>query len=135
MGVTTRLHSAAWCPPPPSPQTLSAAFVCLPQCKSIAEAEWNFLLRAGVLVKAEDEANCPVAWLDPKKWGLLCALERYALHPQTLCRAGVVSGLCSVARGGGGAGMHWKEETPPPPLQGAQPMPSRCPPDGKCQAQ
>ena len=24
-------------------------------------------------------------------------------------------------------------EVPPPPLQGAQPMPSHCPPDAKCQ--
>ena len=33
----------------------------------------------------------------------------------------------SDALEGGGA--------PPPPLQGAQPMPSHCPPDAKCQAQ
>ena len=26
-------------------------------------------------------------------------------------------------------------EAPPPPLQGAQTMPSHCPPDGKCQLQ
>ena len=33
-------------------------------------------------------------------------------------------------------GMHWKGgEVPPPPLQGAQPMPSHCLPDAKCQPQ
>ena len=32
-------------------------------------------------------------------------------------------------------GMHWKGGGPPPPLQGAQPMPSHCPPDTKCQPQ
>ena len=33
-----------------------------------------------------------------------------------------------------GPGMYWKGgEVPPPPLlQGAQPMPSRCPPDARC---
>ena len=28
--------------------------------------------------------------------------------------------------------MHWKGASPPPPLQGAQPMPSHCLPDAKC---
>ena len=36
--------------------------------------------------------------------------------------------------GGGGAGMHWKRGGGVP-LQGAQPTPSHCPPDGKCQLQ
>ena len=46
-----------------------------------------------------------------------------------------------MAQGGGGgggmAGMHWKGGvvTPPSLLQGAQPAPSHCPPDGKCQPQ
>ena len=31
-------------------------------------------------------------------------------------------------------GMHWRGGTPPP-LPGAQPMPSHCPPDAKCQPQ
>ena len=33
------------------------------------------------------------------------------------------------------AGMHWKGGRYSPPLQGAQPMPSHCPPDAKCQPQ
>ena len=35
------------------------------------------------------------------------------------------------------AEMHWKRGRypPPPPLQGAQPMPSHCPPDANCQPQ
>ena len=33
-------------------------------------------------------------------------------------------------------GMHRKGgEVPPPPLQGAQPMPRHCPPDAKCRPQ
>ena len=36
---------------------------------------------------------------------------------------------------GGLAGMQWKGGGYPPPLQGAQPMPSDCPPDAKCQLQ
>ena len=33
-------------------------------------------------------------------------------------------------------GMHWKGGSPPPPpLEGAQPTPSHCPPDAKCQFQ
>ena len=31
--------------------------------------------------------------------------------------------------------MHWNGGSPPPPPQGAQPMPSHCPPDGLCQRQ
>ena len=38
-------------------------------------------------------------------------------------------------RGGGLPGMHWKGGAPPPPLQGAQPVPSHCLPDAKCQPQ
>ena len=33
------------------------------------------------------------------------------------------------------AGMHWKGGSYPPPHQVAQPMPSHCPPEGKCQLQ
>ena len=35
----------------------------------------------------------------------------------------------------GRVGMHWKGGRYAPPLQGAQPMPSHCPPDSKCQLQ
>ena len=34
-----------------------------------------------------------------------------------------------------GGGVHWKGEEVTPPLQGAQPMPSHCLPDAKCQCQ
>ena len=45
--------------------------------------------------------------------------------------------LCTRAVGGqSGAGCIGRGAgAPPPPLQGAQPMPSPCPPDGKCQFQ
>ena len=37
---------------------------------------------------------------------------------------------------GGSAEMHWRGGVaPPPPLQGAQTMPSHCLPDAKCQLQ
>ena len=41
-----------------------------------------------------------------------------------------------VRERGAGAEMHWKGGGgTPPSLQGAQPMPSHCPPDGKCRLQ
>ena len=50
--------------------------------------------------------------------------------------AAAVGGLREGTGSGteGGTGMHWRVPALPPP-QGAQPMPSHCPPDGKCQPQ
>ena len=41
---------------------------------------------------------------------------------------------CTVGKGWG-AEKHWKGGRYTPPLHGAQPTPSHCPPDAKCQAQ
>eukprot|EP00668_Euglena_longa_P016545 GGOE01020817.1.p1 GENE.GGOE01020817.1~~GGOE01020817.1.p1 ORF type:complete len:1249 (-),score=501.70 GGOE01020817.1:103-3465(-) len=62
--------------------SLLIAVQILRQRKEIPEAEWQFLLRSGGMASAEDENHCPVEWMDPKKWALLCALERvvHAFH-------------------------------------------------------
>ena len=72
-----------------------------------------------------------VAWAaDLSPSGLPCPVRSRATHKLS----GTVY-LPQTWGGGGGAGMHWTEGRLPPPLQGAQPIPSHCPPDAKCQLQ
>ena len=81
--------------------------------------------REGPASLAVDDVRCP---------GYFVGVLRHGASPGLCCSqcertAGPSREACPGMHGGGGGG------TPPPPLQGAQPMPSHCPPDGKCQPQ
>ena len=57
-------------------------------------------------------------------------------RPMTSKRSGRAWGCSGGGVGGEGGSDHWKGGgVPPPPLQGAQPMPSHCPRDAKCRLQ
>ena len=70
-------------------------------------------------------------------WAMACWRVCGGVWAYTLAWPRVVwhDDVCLDGAGWGGwAVMHWKGEVPPS-LQGPQPMPSHCPPDGKCQLQ
>ena len=96
-------------------------------------------------------SRCPASALSPAPQGIRTLHPNYALaglsdmnldigneHRDTLFVLEEI-GVCLVVGAGGGPapGTCWKgvRSPPPPLLQGAQPMPSHCPPDAKCQPQ
>ena len=68
----------------------------------------------------------------PPELPQVCPGTAPPLHRPALCYS--IEDTPPAVRAKPRAGMHWKGGKPPP-LQGARPMPSHCPPDGKCQPQ
>ena len=113
----------------PSPFGIAA---CTPKCRGHRLGVW--------------QAPAPASYACGGVWGVGALLRRSGGWVPSCGGPGLAMGRVPGVQCTEGTGanpqplrardaLEGGEVPPPPPLQGAQPMPSHCPPDPKCQAQ